>query len=340
MAEIPTVLAGDIGGTKTHLGLYSMANKRPALIKMSTYASRQAESLSEMVHQFLGNESTAIEAACFGVAGPVLNGGCKVTNLEWAVTEEEIRQNFNIEKVGIINDLMAIGYGLNVLEESETLTLNPGKRDPNAMVGLIAPGTGLGISILTPRNGRLQPWPSEGGHVDFAPRTDREAALWRYVRETRTHVSQERLVSGPGIQTIYNFLKDSGDFAEPDRLNAAIRNGDPSAVISRCAMNERDPICVETLNMFVSLMGASAGNLALMAMTMGGLYVGGGVPPKILPLLKDGRFMGAFLDKGRFADYLRDVPVEVVLNDHVGILGAATCAHDLCRTVGVEERLP
>jgi glucokinase len=321
------VLAGDIGGTKTNLGLFSVGRRRPELIRMASFHSAEASGLSEMLHRFLGdgNES-AIASTCFGVAGPVVQGRCKITNLTWEVSEQEIRDEFRFSRVKVINDLTATGYGVTVLEASEKLTLNEGASDSNGAVGLVAPGTGLGVAILTPREGRLQPWPSEGGHVDFAPRNEREVSLWRRLSKNEDHVSVERLVSGPGLHAIYSWLKEFEEYEEPPWLSERMKSGDPSAVISEAALNGEAPVCVEALNMFISMLGATCGNLALTALTTGGLYLGGGIPPKIIPKLVTGLFMEAFTDKGRFKSILSRMPVNVILNDKIALMGAAVCA--------------
>jgi glucokinase len=321
------VLAGDIGGTKTNLGLYSIGGRRPEVMRMASFPSAEAAGLSEMLHKFLrdGNEPP-IAAACFGVAGPVAHGRCKITNLTWEVSQEEIREEFRFSRVKIINDLTATGYGVTVLEADEALILNTGTPDPEGAVGLVAPGTGLGMAILIHQQGRLIPLPSEGGHVDFAPRNEREVSLLRHLSKKEDHVSVERLVSGTGIQAIYSWLKEFEEYEEPVWLSERMKSGDPSAVISEAALNEEAPICVEALNMFVSMLGATCGNLALTAMTTGGFYLGGGVPPKIIPRLVTGRFMDAFADKGRFRSILSAMPVNVILNDKIALLGAAVCA--------------
>lgn len=280
-----------------------------------------------MLGAFLhGGNERPIAAACFGVAGPVVNRRCKITNLTWEVSEDEISEKFRFERVKIINDLTATGHGVTVLEADETLLLNEGKSDPNGAVGLVAPGTGLGMAILIPRQGRLEPWPSEGGHVDFAPRDDKEVKLWRHLTKDEDHVSVERLVSGPGIHTIYLWLKESPAFEEPAWLSERMKSGDPSAVVTETALLEGLPICVEALEMFVSILGAACGNLALTAMTTGGFYLGGGIPPKIIPKLVTGLFMEAFTDKGRFKNILSGMPVNVILSDKIALMGAAVCA--------------
>ncbi len=327
------VLAGDIGGTKTNLGLYRIDGNRPELDRAEKFSSQQASSLSEMIEKFLtASERAHVIAACFGVAGPIIEGHSKLTNLTWDVSETEIRGNFGFKKVTLINDLTAIGYGVQILRDDEILILNEGKSNTNGVAGLIAPGTGLGISILTPIGGKLKPWPSEGGHADLAPRNDREWALFKYAVKEKGHVSLERLISGPGIHIIYSWLVSLGEFEVPEWVTERMKLKNPTAVISEAAIQNGVPICVETLNIFVSLLGAAAGNLALTLLATGGLYVGGGVPPKILPKLKESTFMEAFFDKHHFRKLLETMPVKVILNDKLGMVGAALCAAESCET--------
>ncbi len=322
------VLAGDIGGTKTNLGLFRHEQDRPALEVLQTYASSEASSLEELIGLFLRKHPAAVTSACFGIPGPVIDGVCKTTNLPWVVSESEIRQACNIEYVELINDLAATAKSIPVLTAAELHELNAGKPDPEGMIGLVAPGTGLGVGLLLFVDGKAVPIASEGGHADFAPRNEREIELLRYLLGRMPHVSVERLVSGPGLFTIYSWMKESRDYLQPDRISRGIQEQDPSLVISEVALEDQDPLCVEALDLFVSILGSVAGNLALTAMTTGGIYIGGGIAPKILPKLKEGIFMEAFSDKGRFKDMLTNMPVRVILNDKAALLGAACQAFE------------
>ena len=321
------VLAGDIGGTKTILALFSPDKKRPTPIIMETYSSRDASSLEELIRVFLTRHNGTILCACFGIPGPVTKGSVKTTNLPWVVSESTLRQRFKWKRVRILNDLAATTASLAVLQESELLELNRGNIDPGGTVGIVAPGTGLGMALLVFLEGKGYPIQSEGGHVDFPARNTIEIALLQDL--FASHLSVERLVSGPGIFTLYSWLKGYRSHSEPSWLQERFRLGDASQVVSEAALVEKEPLCVETLDMFVSLLGATAGNLALTGMTTGGIYLGGGICPKILPKLKDTGFMKAFTAKGRFEEFLSGIPVQVILNENAALLGAACYALDL-----------
>jgi glucokinase len=318
-------LAGDIGGTKTNLGLFARGEHRPSLLVMKSYSSTQSAGLPELITRFLEEHPQSISSACFGIAGPVIDGRCKATNLPWEVSEEEIRREFNWDKVRLINDLAATALAVPLLQVSELSTLNATPTE-RGNIGLVAPGTGLGVSLLVVADGKLYPIASEGGHVDFAPRNEDEADLWRHLRETQDHVSVERLASGPGILAIYSWLKKLDQYEEPAWFTEKMKISDPPAVISEAALAERLEPCVKTLKLFVSILGATSGNLALTGMTTGGMYIGGGIVPRILPFLERGNFMEAFADKGRFRELLSRIPVHVILNDKAALLGAAWCA--------------
>ena len=244
------------------------------------------------------------------------------------MSETEIKQTFDWGNVRLINDLAATALAIPLLQKSEMYTLND-KHAERGNFGLVAPGTGLGISLLVQADGKLHPVASEGGHVDFAPRNDHEADLWRYFRQRQDHVSVERLASGPGIHTIYSWLKERDRFEEPEWFIEKMKANDPPAVISEAALVQRLEPCVKALKVFVSILGATAGNLALTGMTTGGMYLGGGIVPRILPFLEEGDFMEAFTDKGRFRKLLSMIPVHVILNDKAALLGAARCASEV-----------
>jgi len=324
-SDQPIVLAGDIGGTKTNLGLFAPGEDRPAMIVMESYSSAHAAGLPELITRFLEAHPQSVSAVCFGIAGPVIDGRCKATNLPWEVSEAEIRQNFNWNKVRLINDLAATALAVPLLRGSELSTLNAMPAE-SGNIGLVAPGTGLGVSLLVVAAGKLYPIASEGGHVDFAPRNEDEVDLWRFLRQREDHVSVERLASGPGISAIYSWLKKRDQYEEPEWFVEKMKANDPPAVISEAALVEKLEPCVKTLRLFVSILGAIAGNLALTGMTTGGIYIGGGIVPRILPILEEEDFMGAFADKGRFRDLLSRIPVHVILNDKAALLGAAWCA--------------
>ena len=326
------VLAGDIGGTKTNLGLFVRGKRRPLPKVIESYSSSKAANLENIIKRFLERHHVSIANACFGIAGPVVNGRCKTTNLPWIVSEARIKKRFKWEHVRLINDLMATAHAIPLLHRNEVLALNRIKTRKGQNIGLIAPGTGLGESLLVFQNGQYIPISSEGGHADFSPNSEAEIKLWRYVHKRFGHVSIERVLSGPGLLNIYSWMKDSGQYKEPVWLVRKIKEMEPARVITEAAMNEKNPLCIAALNMFVSVLGAVSGNLALTGMTTGGVYLGGGIPPKVLPVLKKGIFMKAFTDKGRFRNYLEKIPVKVILNDKAALLGAAFRAFELERT--------
>jgi glucokinase len=320
------VLAGDIGGTKTHLGLFRRGRQRPVLKVLETYASQEAPNLESVIDDFLSRHRGSLNSACFGIAGPVKNGRCKTTNLPWDVSERNIRDRFGWGRVRLINDLTATAYAVPLLRKGELFPLNHQKILKAENLGLIAPGTGLGMALLVWGDGHYVPVPSEGGHSDLAPNNDVEMALWQYLHQRLGHVSLERVLSGPGLFILYCWLKYTGQSAEPTWLAQRMNQDDPAKVISQAALVEKEPLCVKTLDLFVSILGAAAGNLALTGLTKGGIYLGGGICPKILPKLQEDMFMYAFTNKGRFTGLLQEMPVHVILNDKATLLGAAHCA--------------
>lgn len=322
------VLAGDIGGTKTNLGLFLKGKRRPLPKAIETYPSRKALNLEQIIEQFLAKHPVSISSACLGIAGPVENGRCKTTNLPWTVSERKIKNRFGWDKVRLINDLAATAWAVPVLTEREFFALNRQRPARGGNLGLIAPGTGLGMALLVSKDGQYVPVPSEGGHSDFAPQSEAELALWLYLSQRVGHVSVERVLSGPGLFIIYCWLKYTGQGEEPTWLAEKISENDPSRVIAEAALVDEQPLCVKTLDLFVSIFGAAAGNLALTGLTTGGVYLGGGIPPKILPKLKEDIFMKAFTNKGRFRELLRQIPVRVIMNDKAALLGAACCAFE------------
>lgn len=318
-----SLLAGDIGGTKTNLGLFEAGAGRPELVVMESYPSSDAKEFRDLVQRFLEEHPARVMAACFGIAGPVIEGKTKATNLPWVVSELDLKARFGWEKVSLINDLTATAFAVPVLTESELHPLNEGKPDPAGTIGLVAPGTGLGIALAVQTEGTVIPLASEGGHVDFAPRDEVQMDLLRHLWTRWPHVSVERLASGPGVHTIYSWLKAYRNHSEPGWLKEKMNQSDPSKVISETALAGAEPLCVQTIELFVSILGAVSGDLALTGMTTGGIYLGGGISPKILPILKSGTFMAAFTDKGRFSELLSTIPVSVILNDKAALLGAA-----------------
>lgn len=317
------VLAGDIGGTKTNLGLFLQGRTRPKLLRLQSYLSREHPNLEMIIGEFLKRYPASISSACFGIAGAVLNGRCKTTNLPWEVSEKRLMKGFGWEKVRLLNDLTATALFIPLLKDRELAVLNRGEQQKGGNLALVAPGTGLGQGLVVFHEGKALPSSSEGGHADFAPTNEPEVMLWRRLREKFGHVSVERIVSGPGIVELYTWLRDSGRFREPAWLKERLDREDPAKVITECALEQRHGLCVKTLDHFVRIFGAAAGNAALTGLATGGVYLGGGIPPKILSALKTGLFMRAFADKGRFGDLLRKIPVKVILNERAAMLGAA-----------------
>lgn len=321
--EDSLVLAGDIGATKTNLGLFRRGKKRPVLKAAETYSSRRAPNLEHIVKSFLAKHQVRVGKACFGIAGPVINGRVKTTNLPWDVSEARMKRRFQLSHIYLINDLAATALAVPLLNRKELFPLNKAEARKGQNLAILAPGTGLGTGFLIPWGGKYIPISSEGGHVDFSPNSKAEVELWQYLREEYGHVSIERVISGPGLVNIYSWLKDSGRYSEPAWLAEQIKEMEPAAAISEVGLADGHPLCVEALNVFVSVLGAVAGNLALTAMTTGGVYLGGGIPPKILPKLQEPLFIQAYKNKGRFVKVLEKIPVRVILNEKAALLGAA-----------------
>jgi len=318
------VLAGDIGGTKTNLALFSVHGERLRSETFRSFPSKRYSGLEPVLQEFLAGDKHTVDAACFGIAGPVVEGKVKTPNLPWMVDSGELSRSLKLDSVSLLNDLEAAAYGIFTLENDEFCTLNQGTMRHSGNKALIAAGTGLGQSILYDDGHHFRPLASEGGHADFAPRNELEIDLLRYLMGRFSHVSYERVLSGPGFFNIYRFFRESRGLEEPKWLTERLAAGDDhSAVVTKAALANEAEICVKTLELFVSVYGAEAGNLALRAKSVRGLYVGGGIAPKILEKLKDGTFMRAFGDKGRYADLLAAVPVQVVLNEQTALRGAA-----------------
>ena len=321
------LLAGDIGGTKTLLGLFERGLPRPRPIVTHSYATHHFSSFTEVLDAFAVDvrQPFALDAAALGVAGPVVDNAARLTNIDWDITATAISTRFGATRVCLLNDLEAMGHSVEALEADELTTLQEGVRTTRGNAGIIAAGTGLGEALLHQVNGRLLPIPSEGGHADFAPRTDRELELLRMLRDAYGRASVEHVVSGRGLLNLHRFTHRGGE--------CAIVEGAPDeetpAKISAAGMTGRCQGCVEALRMLVSAYGAEAGNLALRGLTLAGIYVGGGIAPKILPALQSGSFLAAFRDKGEMADLVARVPVKVILNPDAGLLGAAIYAQSL-----------
>jgi glucokinase len=319
------ILAGDVGGTKVHLALYDFTNGKLQHSRDERYPAKDYSGLEEIVREFLADDH--VTSACFGVPGPVRDGRLRLTNLPWTLDSRELSQSLKIDHVFLINDLEANGYGVAELTQEQIYTLSEGDPGQIGNRALIAAGTGLGEGILTWNGKQHIPMPSEGGHSDYAPRNEDEIDLLRYLKQKYNgRISFERVVSGMGFTNIYDFLRDVRGMEEPAWLAERMAKEDPNAVITELALAAKNEICEKTLDMFVSAYGAEAGNLALKVLSIGGLYIGGGIAPRILDKLKDGTFMRAFTDKGRLSQLLINMPVRVILESRAALLGAAAYA--------------
>lgn len=324
------ILTGDIGGTKTNLALFEVKENGLHIALQHQFASREYGSLNEVITAFKEYLPMAeIEAACFGIAGPVIEGRCQTTNLPWDITRSDLQANLGIERVHLLNDLEATAYGMLYLPEDTFVDLNPDAKSMAGNRAVIAAGTGLGEAMLYFDGTAYHPIGSEGGHCDLAPLTPQQDALLLWLRKRYPeHVSFERVLSGPGIYTLYEFLVQSGFAPEPELMLDIPEGKDRSAMVSECALKVHDPLCMETLRLFAQIYGAEAGNLALKSMSLGGVYIGGGIAPKILPVLTDGHFMKGFLSKGRFNKMLQNMSVKVSLNPESALVGAAYFAKE------------
>jgi glucokinase len=323
MKNTDMLLAGDIGGTKTALAIYTPESGARHPIAEATFSSKDYSSLVDIVSRFLSERQTSLGRATFGVAGPVVEGRVQVTNLPWVVDAESLRHTLGTP-VHLLNDLEAIAHAIPFLDAADLAPINAGQAVAHGTLAVIAPGTGLGEAYIVWDGKHYQPQASEGGHTDFGPTDDLELELLRYYLPRWPHVSYERVCSGLGIPHLYAFLKETGRAAEPDWLRTSLAEcEDPTPVIVQAGVEGRAEICSRTLDLFVSILGNETGNLALKVKATGGVYVGGGIPPRILPRLQSGEFFSRFTRKGRFADLLARIPVHVILQARVALLGAA-----------------
>lgn len=320
------ILAGDIGGTKTLLQISTADNARTSLLQKS-YRSTDYADLSTMLDEFLHEVGISkIAAACFALAGPVNGRQVRLTNLPWQVDANAIAARFAIPEIKLINDFAAVGWGIALLPSTDLLTLQEGQIKAQATRIAIGAGTGLGVGWMTWHNDAYTVHASEGGHMDFAPTDVLQYELLRYLQERHGHVSYERIVSGPGLVAIYEFLRDSGRALPSAQLAAAMAQEDGAAVITQYAQQNAEPAAQMALDLFVSIYGAFVGNVALALLPRGGIYIAGGIAAKIIPAMQHGAFLRAFHDKGRFADFLKTLPLYLVTNAQVGLLGACLVA--------------
>ena len=320
------ILAGDIGGTNARLAFFDVTNGRFRLVSASVFPSREYAGLDQIVSRFVDSSSLHPDAACFGVAGPVRNGRVETSNLPWVIESKRLADELNLEKAVLINDLEANAWGIAALDPKDVVSLNQVRGNPMGNQAVISAGTGLGEAGMYWDGSQHHIFATEGGHADFAPRNELEVELFRYLSGHYGHVSCERIVSGPGLVNVFHFLRDTGRGTEPQWLTDEMAHGDAAAAISRAALNGKCPLCEQALDLFVSVFAAEAGNLALKLMATGGVYLGGGIAPKMLPKLSGPLFMNAFVGKGRMQTLLEAMPVKVITNDKTALMGAARCA--------------
>src|SRR5438093_6841581 len=311
------ILAGDIGGTHARLAFFDVVDGHFSLVSASVFPSREYRGLDEIVTKFVDSSNVRPDAACFGVAVPIRNGRVEASNLPWVVESKRLADELKLRKALLINDLEANAWGIPALDPKDVVCLNQMKGSPIGSQAVIAAGTGLGEAGMYWNGVQHHVFACEGGHGDFAPRNDLELDLFRYLRTRFGHVSYERIVSGPGLVNVFNFLRDTGRGVEPQWLADEMLHSDPAAAISRAAIDGKCGLSEQALDLFVSIYGAEAGNLALKIMATGGIYLGGGIAPKMLPNLAGPLFMEGFLSKGRMQHLLEAIPVRVITNDRV-----------------------
>jgi glucokinase len=319
------ILAGDIGGTKVNLAFFD-GDLRLKPENLASYPSRDFASLEEIAQKFLAERKLKVQYACFGIAGPVKQGRVAVTNLPWVIVDKDLTQTLGLKQTWLINDLEANANGVHGLGREDFVILNPGEERAVGNAAIISAGTGLGEAGLFWDGNHHLPIASEGGHADFAPRTDLDIDLLVYLRKRFGQVEWESVLSGPGLYHIYEFLRDTKRGEEPAWLAAELHADEPPRVVTRAALDHKSDLCVQALDLFVRYYGAEAANLALKVLAIGGVYIGGGIAPKIIDKLKDGTFMKAFLGENRLKDLLRSMPVRVIMNDKTALIGAARFA--------------
>ena len=319
------ILAGDVGGTKTDLALYLREGIALRLEELRSFPSGRYPALEAILAEFLAGRA-GVDAVCIGVAGPVVSGRSRVTNLPWVVDGDSVKKAVGARRACLINDLQATAFSIPFLSGESLVVLQEGEAEPRGTIAVIAAGTGLGVAFLVWGGAGYVPVASEAGHADFAPRDEREVRLFRYLTGRHGRTSVERAVSGPGLHAIYRFLRESENMAESPEVVARLAAEDPPRVIAQEGLSGGSDACREALRVFSSLYGAQAGNLALQVMATGGVYLGGGIAHSILPALSEGPFLESFLAKGRFREFLARVPVRVIRDEMAALLGAARYA--------------
>ncbi len=318
------ILAGEIGATRTRLAAFDADGNKLQCVVEKTYLSHDHSGLPELITGFIKTEGIPVHSACFGVAGPVTAGRSKISNLDWTIDSRELANQLKLNSVGLINDLEAYAYGIDALESKDFITLSEGSEDAEGNRAVISARTGLGVAGMYWDGFRHHPFACEGGHADFSPRNKLEMELLDYLQGKHRRVSCERILSGPGIKNIYDFLRDTKKVDEPKELREQMSQApDPPALISKLAAEGKAPICDQTMSLFVSIYGAETGNCALYFMSTGGIFIGGSIAAKNVNKMKDPAFMQSFLAKGRMTQLLQQMPVKIVLNDDSGIIGAA-----------------
>ena len=330
------ILAGDIGGTNTRMAVFEYDAQHPRVAVEEKYPSGKYNALHEIVAEFAQKHDCEITRASFGVAGPVVSGKAKTPNLPWEVDSSRLAQVLDLPRVGLINDLVANAYGIAWLGPDDVVVINEGDEGARGNAAVISPGTGLGEAGMYWDGRKHHPFASEGGHADYAPRDDLEMELADHLEDRFGRVSYERVLSGPGLLNIYQFLRDTGRGEEPDWLREEMEREDPSACISRAALAGKSPLCLQALDLLITICGAEAGNLALKMMAVGGVWLGGGIAPKIAPrLIGSGLFMRAFTSKGRLSHLVECIPVRIIMNDKTALMGAARHAAETDESAAV-----
>lgn len=317
------ILAGDVGGTNTRLAWFDVVRGALVAGETRTYPSQQHAGLDAIVTAFLRDAPGKPEHVCVGVAGPVRDGRVDAVNLAWDVDGPALAARLGVRQVVLVNDLEANAWGLAALPDGDFAVLQPGQPEPTGNGAVISAGTGLGEAGLVWDGRRHRPVASEGGHADWSPQSELQQALWRFLTGEVGHVSVERVLSGPGLHNIYRFLRDARGMDEPGWLADLFRSEAPAVVVSRVGLEGRAEICVRALELFVAIYGAEAGNLGLRMLATAGVYLGGGIAPRVLPALRSHGFLDAFAAKGRVRALLEALPVRVVLNDRAALIGAA-----------------
>lgn len=323
------IVAGDIGGTSARLALYDVAGAAPTLLARATYPSQNYDGVEPILAAFLETLPIAPAGIALGVAGPVRDGVCRTTNLPWLLAASAIASATGVARAALLNDLEAAAWGIEAVAAADRVVLQPGNPEPGGNQTVVAAGTGFGEAGRVWGGGRYWPFASEGGHADFAPTDGLDWAFRDWLAREHGHVSWDRIVSGSGIVAFHAFLRRERDIPVPLFLEKAMAAGDPAAAIAQAALSGRDALCGETLHRFARWFGAEAGNHALKLMATGGVYVAGGIAPKILPVLQQGAFIEAFTDKGRMAGLMRSMPVTVVCDEQVALKGAALYARQM-----------